>query len=402
MWSEARSCYANLLAFPPVLAVAALVLGALAATPAVAQEEPGAIRVLVFRDLDGNGVQDEGEPGQPRQRLDLNQGDQFLLGIFTGSDGTSVFDGLTSGIYTVSVGLEELAVGGCVDGAGVFFDPFPFSYCVSAELPWRATTPDSVSVTVESGVPVEVAFGVQPLDVAVVTGTVLVEDGYATAGTLIEALVNGQECGTTVSLDHGSLNYTQLVVLGAGERIGCATPGDLVRFRVGGILATETLTWQPFIDTPGAQQPFHVQHLSAMEERAWYWLQGPAADLPAIGSTVQAVVDGVVCGETVVEASTFTPDRAGFPRLIVLSEALEPGCGRPGATVAFLVGGVEVDSIPWQAGLQRLELMAPVEAPPLGSGPQPYGGGAATTLIAVLFATGLLLAGGSRLLARRR
>ncbi|MCH7511441.1 MAG: hypothetical protein IIB19_03630, partial [Chloroflexi bacterium] len=81
---------------------------------------------------------------------------------------------------------------------------------------------------------------------------------------------------------------------------------------------------------------------------------------------------------------------------------LQPGCGRPGATVAFLVGGVEVGSIPWQAGLQRLELAAPVQGPVAGSGPQAYGGGAATTLIAVLFATGLLLAGGSRLLARRR
>ena len=129
----------------------------------------------------------------------------------------------------------------------------------------------------------------------------------------------GRECGTTDSLDHGGLNDARLVVRGAGGRAGCARPGDLVQFRVGGILAGGTLTWAPFIDTPGPQQPFHVQHLSAMEERAWYWLQGQADDLPAVGSTIQAVVDGVVCGETVVEASTLTPDRAGFSRLIVLS-----------------------------------------------------------------------------------
>ena len=394
-----------------LLAVAAVAV--IAGASAMAQEEPGAIRALVFRDLDGNGVQDDGEPGQPRQRFDLNQGDQLLSMIFTGSDGTNVFDGLTSGIYTVSVGLEEIAPGACVDGAGVFFDPFPNDYCAGARLPWRATTPDSVSVTVESGMTVEVAFGVQPRDVAVVTGAALLEDGYAPAGTLIEALVNGQECGTTAVLeDHGSLNYAQLVVLGAGERAGCATPGDEVRFRVGGILAAETLIWRPFIDTPGLQQPFHLQHLSAMEERAWYWLQGQADDLPAVGSTVEAVVHGVVCGDTVMEASTFTPGRAGFPRLFALSEALQPGCGRPGATVAFLVDGVEVGSIPWQAGLQRLELAAPVpvlgpvagsgQGPVSGRGPQAYGGGATTTLIAVLFATGLLLAGGSRLLDRRR
>ena len=137
--------------------------------------------------------------------------------------------------------------------------------------------------------------------------------------------------------------------------------------------------------------------------RAWYWLQGPSADLPSVGSTVQAVVDGVVCDETVMEAAPFF-GTAGFPRLIVLSEALEPGCGRPGATVAFLVGGAEVGSIPWQAGLQRLELAAPVpvQGPVAGSGPQAQSWGVATALVAILFATGLLLAGGSRLLARRR
>ena len=139
-----------------------------------------------------------------------------------------------------------------------------------------------------------------------------------------------------------------------------------------------------------------------MEERAWYWLEGPSDDLPAVGSTVQAVVDGVVCDETVMEAPFGST--VGFSRLIVLSEALQPGCGRLGATVAFLVDGVEVGSIPWQAGLQRLELAAPVpvQGPVAGSGPQAQSWGVATTLIAALFATGLLLAGGSRLLAPRR
>ena len=384
--------------------LALFVLGALAAAPAAAQEKPGAIRTLVFRDLDGNGMRDEDDPGISTT-INLSQGGEFIRGLGSDRFGISLFDGLSPGEYTVDFDLDQSAPGACVDGAGVFFDPFPFSYCAGARLPWRATTPESVAVTVESGMTVEVAFGMQPRDVAVVIGAALLEDGFAPPGTLIEALVNGQECGTTAVLeDHGSLNYAQLIVLGAGERAGCATPGDEVRFRVGGILAAETLIWQPFIDTPGLQQPFHVQHLSAMEERAWYWLQGQADELPAVGSTVQAVVDGVVCGETVMEASTYTRGRAGFPRLFALSETLQPGCGRPGATVAFLAGGVEVGSIPWQAGLQRLELTVPVQVqgPVAGRGPLAYGGGAATTLIAVLFATGLFLAGGSRFLARRR
>ena len=387
-----------------LLALLAATAAVIAAAPAAAQEEPGAIRTLVFRDLDGNGVRDEDDPGISTTII-LSQGGKFIRGLGGDRFGISLFDGLSPGEYTVDFDLDQPALGGCADGAGAFFDPFPTAFCAGARLPWRATTPDSVSVTVESGMTVEVAFGMQPRDVAVVIGAALLEDGFAPPGTLIEALANGQECGTTAVLeDHGSLNYAQLIVLGAGERAGCATPGDEVRFRVGGILAAETLIWRPFIDTPGLQQPFHLQHLSAMEERAWYWLQGQADELPAVGSTVQAVVDGVVCGETVMEASTFTPGRAGFTRLFALSESIQPGCGRPGATVTILVDGVEVATIPWQPGLQRLELAAPVhvQGPIAGSGPQPHGGGAATTLIAILFATGLLLAGGSRLLARRR
>ena len=384
-----------------LLALLAVTAAVIAAAPAAAQEEAGVIRALAFRDLDGNGVQDEGEPGQPRQRLDLSQGDQFLLGIFTGPNGNNLFDGLDSGTYTVSVTLEE-EDGVCADGGGFFYDPFPFGYCALVNLPWRATTPDSVSVTVESGTTAEVTFGVQPLDVAVITGAALLEDGYAPEGTLIEALVDGQECGMAAARDHGILNF-ELTILGAGERAGCATQGDLVHFRVGGVPAGETFTWAPFIDTPEFQLPGHVKHLSAREERAWYWLQGPSDDLPEVGSTVQAVVDGVVCDETVVEdAGLFAA--AGFRRLIVPSESIQPGCGRPGATVTFLAGGVEVGSIPWQAGLQRLELAAPVpvQGPVAGSGPQAQSWGVATALVAILFATGLLLAGGSRLLARRR
>ena len=372
-----------------LLALLAVAAAALAAAPAAAQEEPGAIRARAFRDLDRNGVRDEGDPSIS-VIIKLSQGDELL------SDGRSpsLFNGLSPGDYTVTAERNRAVRFSC--GHGIDFDPFPSDFCPGAELPWRNTTPDSISVTVESGMTVEVAFGMQPLDIAAITGAALLEDDLAPAGTLIEALVAGEECGTTTTDSRGP-NF-ELIILGAGERPGCATPGDLVRFRVGGVPAAETFTWVPFIDTPGAFE-WQQQHLSAIEERAWYWLQGPADDLPAVGSTVQAVVHGVVCDDTVVEAAPLF-GMSGFPRLFVPSESIQPGCGRPGAMVAFLVGGVEVGSIPWQAGLQRLELAAPVEAPPLGSGPPADGGGVSAMLIAVLFATGLLLAGGSRFLAR--
>ena len=385
----------NRLHFLPLVAVALAVLGS---GPAAAQEEPGAISALVFHDLDGDGVRDDGEPGLPGQITFLSQGGELLRGIGGNFFGISLFSGLTPGDYTVTADIRGGGAGFCADGAGFLFDPFPFDFCAGVPLPWRDTTPDSVSVTVVSGETAEVFFGGQPLDVAGITGAALLEDGYAPSGTLIEALVRGQECGVTTATDSPSLNFT-LIILGEGERAGCALPGDEVQFLVGGIPAAETIEWIPFIDArpPG----FDVQHLTAMEEHAWYWAQESVPDLTVEGAIVQAVVDGVVCDETTLEVTDFAGGLAGFSRLIVPSESILPGCGRPGATTSFLVGGVEVGSVAWQPGLQRIDLGGAVGSPSLGTGPGEQGA-ATTTLIAGLLAAGLLLAGGSLLLARRR
>jgi hypothetical protein len=253
-------------------------------------------------------------------------------------------------------------------------------------------------VTVESGATTEVNFGTsrEPADVAIITGAVLLEDGYAPPGTLIEALVDGRECGTTTASDSNILNFV-LEILGAGERAGCAAPGDAVHFRVGGVAAGEIFTWVPFIDDPSALG-FEIQHLSAMENHAWYWSELHVDEQPGGRVVVQALVGSVRCGETV---GSRTGPFVTIARLIVPSESIQPGCGRPGATVTLLVDGVEAATIPWQPGLQRIDLEVPVQAPPLGRGPGEQGA-ATTALIAGLLAAGLLLAGGSLLLARRR
>ncbi len=50
----------------------------------------------------------------------------------------------------------------------------------------------------------------------------------------------------------------------------------------------------------------------------------------------------------------------GFSRLIVPSETLQPGCGRPGATVSFLVGGVMAETTAlWKPGIRRIDLALP-------------------------------------------
>jgi hypothetical protein len=76
-------------------------------------------------------------------------------------------------------------------------------------------------------------------------------------------------------------------------------------------------------------------------------------------------VDGRVCGETAV--GSYPPlfglgipeGLAGFSKLIVPSDFVQPGCGTPGATVTFLVDGVEAGSVAWEPGLQRIDLAVP-------------------------------------------
>ena len=383
-------------------ALLAVIAAVIAAAPAMAQEESGSVSGVVFHDLDGDGLRDEGEPGLPNQQIELTVNGQRVDFDGTSSDGSYLIDGIGPGEYTLTAHVGVMS-GICADGA-LFFGPFPTSYCIYLlTLPWRTTTPTSISLVVESGMNVETNFGAlegEAADAAVITGLALLEDGDAPAGTSIEALVDGQECGSTITADiYRPLNFI-LTILGAGERAGCATPGATVHFRVNGIQADQTFDWFPYTD-PRFPLGFQVQHLSAMENHALYWSELHVDEPPGGEVVVQALVDSVRCGET---AGSRTGSFVTIARLIVPSESIQPGCGRPGTTVTFLVDGVEVGSIPWQAGLQRLELAAPahVHGPVAGSGPPSHGGGAATTLIVVLFATGLLLAGGSRLLARRR
>jgi hypothetical protein len=90
-------------------------------------------------------------------------------------------------------------------------------------------------------------------------------------------------------------------------------------------------------------------------------------------------VNGIVCGEAVT--STDPPlfgafgvpgAIAGFSKLIVPSDAVQPGCGTPGATVTFLVDGEVAGEVAWQTGVQRIDIG--VQPPPSPS-PTPGAGG---------------------------
>ena len=291
----------------------------------------------------------------------------------------------------------------CVDFSFTF-DPLITSYCRKDDLPWHATTPDSVPVTIEGGATVRVDFGARPAHVAVLTGIALLEDDRAPPGTVIEALLNGTECGRTQARDDDELNYT-LDVLGSNERPGCATRADPVRFRVGGVPAATTILWVPFDEIP---LPFHViyRNLVAIEQHAWYWFERFEGGLPAEGAVVRAIIDGAVCGETAIRRPFVGIEVAGFSRLIVPSEEIQPGCGRPGATVSFLVDGVDAEmSVPWEPGLQQIGLVpkpGPTTLPDTGRGSAGGGQGQAIALIAALVVVGALVMGTAMLVARRR
>lgn len=327
-----------------------LALGALllAANLAAAQEPTAAISATVYDDVDGDGARDEGEPGLPGKQLALRGSGAFARFARTSADGSFLFDGLPPGEYSVGM-LPSGGVALCAELAGSF-NPLERSWCAGFTFQWH-TTPGPVTVTIESGATVEVAIGAQPADIAAIAGMALPEDDYALPGTLIEALVGAQECGRTEVLTSQAFNY-EFQILGEREREGCAGIGDAVQFRVGGLPAAETYSYVPFARVAGLG--FQIQHLVAMEDHAWYWSEHFGAELlPHDDATVQALVDGVVCGETTATIGRWST--AGFYKLIVPSEAIQPGCGRPGVSVSFLVDGVEAETaLPWVPGLQRI------------------------------------------------
>ncbi|OGO51530.1 MAG: hypothetical protein A2148_01230 [Chloroflexi bacterium RBG_16_68_14] len=354
------------------LAVAALLLASArpvlgqepTATPTPTAEVPAAtatISGVVFDDLDGDGARAPDEPGLPDKQLALRGSGAFARFGRTSADGSFLFDGLPPGQYSVGM-LPSGGVALCAEYP-VSFNPLEGSWCAGFTFQWHAV-PGPVTLTIESGDTVEVAIGAQPADLAAIAGMAILGDDYAPPGTLIEALVGAQECGRTEVLTHQAFNF-EFQILGERERAGCARMGDAVQFRVGGVPAAETYSYVPFARVP--RLGYQIQHLVAMEDHAWYWSENFGAELlPPDGAAVQALVDGIVCGETTITIGRWST--AGFSKLIVPSEEIQPGCGRPGASVSFLVDGVEAEPpLPWVPGLQRIGQDAPQVLP----GPTP-------------------------------
>ncbi len=324
--------------------------------------EPGTITGVLFHDRNGDGDRDTGENVVKGVRqVTLMQDGDLVETRVARNGGDYFFRGLVPGRYTVASDLDDYWLRAC--GEPEFsYDPLQRPSCDQPVLPWNATSPNPVSVSLDGGGAV-VDFGAEPADVMVVMGDALLETGHAPMGTVITALVNGQECGTTTVVG-GKYDDFSFSILGAGEREGCALPGDQVQFTVGGVLAGNSMRWKPLFDPSRVIRSLnlelilpHFVDIVAMQDHAWYWFERSGDSPIPDGTLVQAMIDGVVCGEARVE-SLASESIAGFSQLLVASSDVEEGCGREGSTVSFQVNGLRATTqMPWELRLRRLFLV---------------------------------------------
>ena len=324
--------------------------------------EPGTITGVLFHDRNGDGDRVTGENLVPgRRRVTLMRDGDVIETRVVHFDGVYLFHGLAPGNYIVASDLDDDWSRGCSEPE-FSYNPLQRPSCAQTVLPWDPTSPNPVAVSLDGGGAV-VDFGAEPADVMVVRGDALLETGHAPMGTVITALVKGNECGTTTVVG-GKYDDFSFSILGAGEREGCALPGDQVQFTVGGVSAVNTIRWKPLFDPSRffPSLPFdlilpHFGDIVAMQDHVWYWFERSDDSPVPDGTLVQAMIDGVVCGDARVE-SLASEDIAGFSQLLVSSSDVEEGCGREGSTVSFQVNGLRATTqVLWELGLRRLHLV---------------------------------------------
>lgn len=356
----------------------------------------GQVRGLVYHDVNGNGMLEEGEPNASGPPFELQlTGEDYSDNAATFDSGGFVFYGVPPGRYTLTADLGQHSRP-CVAPLPDTFSYEPLAsptFCADLTHPWDSTSSDPVAITVPPSSSIEVNFGAQPIDMATVAGGIILEDQFAPVGTTIEARFGDTICGQATSSEQSGTTFFQMDVFGAGERPGCPSPGDELQLTARGIPAG-TVTWYPFAEPPETgygNSGFILANAVAMQHNAWYW-GSSFGDFSQLGQAgVQAMIGTTVCGEStlgyvpILGYSVEDTVDAGFGKLIVPSEDIQPGCGRPGATVTLTVNGAAVGSMPWQPGLQEVRLdlsKAGVKLPPTGSA-GPRKSGMATILIAL-------------------
>jgi hypothetical protein len=117
----------------------------------------GSIGDLVWKDLNGNGIQDGAlvEPGIPNVTVRLYSGNTLLATQFTDLDGLYLFTGLNAGTYTVVVDSSSPALAGCL--------------ATTVNAPGSTTTNDSnpnpatVTLPLNTSSDTSIDFGYKPI-----------------------------------------------------------------------------------------------------------------------------------------------------------------------------------------------------------------------------------------------
>lgn len=275
---------------------------------------PGTLRIVVFNDVNGDGLRDPDEPGFPNRRIFQGCGDAFVT--------------LTT------------------DANGEAFAETAFETCfhLTREFGWLPTR-NGVDVRVPAGWDTRepFLFGFHDLG-----RTVMELRGEAIAGGLpMEQGVPGIEepfrsCGHlwVESVSPVSTN-TAVIVEGADTRAGCPRPGDLVVPSSHGVpqtpspsvpFAPGTTVTTSWVDN-GDSMRFYASYVSDA------WVLDPAtATVTKHCATVLKMTGGGL-----------TPP--GLARVFVVSEQARPGCGAPGRTVRLFRDGQPLDPIlEWRAG----------------------------------------------------
>ncbi len=307
------------------------------------------IRGAIFHDLDGDSVRDAAEPGLPGREVTLERAGSPQRIATTRADGTYRFDGLEPATYTLRAVPHEFRTD-CGD-TSFLFNPYVEDYCAEVRLPWNVTGAESVELTASAGAVVDQDFGARPSDIAVIGGIALLEDRRAPEGTLMEAVFNGQECGSGMTTgEQTGLNFV-FDVLGADERAGCPISGDSLRFRVGGLSAPEVRFYEPFAETAGGG--LQVQPLTAIRQHSWLWAERRTAEAPPPGTILEALIDGTVCGSVDVEHAG---GESGFSHLLVASDELISGCGRDGTMISFRTASLDgAATLRWEVDVREME-----------------------------------------------
>jgi len=312
----------------------------------------GSVSGRLFLDLNVNGEFDGDDEGIGEHLLTLTS-DSASFELYTLGDGNFTFL-VPAGEYLLEA--NPIVSGTlCIDGAFPF-NPASLHDCISPQLPRVFTTQNPQQVSVTSSQVTKADVIVRVSDGMTIVGIALLEDGVAPEGTEITAMKGAVECGVSQATPaaSGEANY-ELTIIGAGEKAGCAQPGDSVVVKVGENQAVEEIIYE---STPNS---FKIQTLSALGDRAWYWAQQvllPGVTPPS--GMVEAWIDGTLCGEAILATqSSFSQKVSGFSSLVVESATSRPGCGSPGTTVSFMLNGTPVGMTAWDAGLTYLRLNLP-------------------------------------------